>query len=135
MSSFNIMGFLVLEEKIYSDFNHIWGWRPSWSCDLGHLYQLLFRCTAFRQKPFRCIRLSIEYDCWSNNTAKSDTTLILVSKMVRLLVSTRCRTSHFQNKHRALTWHRPLEICFPFPRRLHMKFGLDRQSGFRGEDL
>ena len=21
---------------------HIWTWRPSWSCDLDHLYKLLF---------------------------------------------------------------------------------------------
>ena len=24
------------------DFYHIWAWRPSWSCDLDHLYKLLF---------------------------------------------------------------------------------------------
>ena len=23
-------------------FYHIWLWRPSWSCDLDHLYKLLF---------------------------------------------------------------------------------------------
>ena len=23
-------------------FNHIWAWQPSWSCDLDHLYKLLF---------------------------------------------------------------------------------------------
>ena len=46
-------------------FYHIWAWRPSWSCDLDHLYKLYF----------------------------------------------------------------------PFPRRLHIKFGLDWQSGFREEDV
>ena len=23
-------------------FYHIWAWQPSWSCDMGHLYKLLF---------------------------------------------------------------------------------------------
>ena len=22
-------------------FSHIWAWRPSWSCDMDHLYKLL----------------------------------------------------------------------------------------------
>ena len=30
------------EEKIFKGFNHIWTWWPSWSCDLDHLYKLLF---------------------------------------------------------------------------------------------
>ena len=25
-----------------ADFYHIWRWRPSWSCDLNHLYKFLF---------------------------------------------------------------------------------------------
>ena len=29
-------------EKIFKGFYHIWAWRPSWSCDLDHLYKLLF---------------------------------------------------------------------------------------------
>ena len=33
---------LVLEEKVFKGFNHIWAWRPSWSCDLNHLYKLSF---------------------------------------------------------------------------------------------
>ena len=28
----------VLEEKIFKGFEHIWAWRPLWSCDLDHLY-------------------------------------------------------------------------------------------------
>ena len=27
-------------EKIFEGFYHIWAWRPSWSCDLDHLYKL-----------------------------------------------------------------------------------------------
>ena len=34
--------FIVLQEKIFEDFYHIWAWRPSWSCDLDHLYKLSF---------------------------------------------------------------------------------------------
>ena len=64
MPSFKIIGLLVLE-KIFKGFYHIWACRPSWSCDLDHLYKL----------------------------------------------------------------------SFPFPRKLHIKFGFDRQSGFRGEDV
>ena len=42
MPSFKIIGFLVLEKKIFMCFYHIWAWRPSWSCDLDHLYKLSF---------------------------------------------------------------------------------------------
>ena len=55
----------VPEENVFKGFYHIWAWRPSWSCDLDHLYKL---------------------------------------------------------------W-------FPFPRRLHIKYGFDWPSGFGGEDV
>ena len=42
MPSFKIIGLLVLEKKIFKGFYHIWAWRPSWSCDLDHLYKLSF---------------------------------------------------------------------------------------------
>ena len=29
-------------EEDFKGFYHIWAWRPSWSCDLGHLYKLSF---------------------------------------------------------------------------------------------
>ena len=29
-------------EEIFKGFYHIWAWLPSWSCDLEHLYKLLF---------------------------------------------------------------------------------------------
>ena len=29
-------------EDFFCDFYHIWAWRPSWSCDLDHLYKLSF---------------------------------------------------------------------------------------------
>ena len=29
-------------EEIFYGFYHIWAWQPSWSCDLDHLYKLLF---------------------------------------------------------------------------------------------
>ena len=29
-------------EKIFEGFYHIWAWRPSWSCDLDHLYKRWF---------------------------------------------------------------------------------------------
>ena len=32
----------VPEKKIFKGFYHIWAWRPSWSCDLDHLYKLSF---------------------------------------------------------------------------------------------
>ena len=38
--SFKIIGLPVLEKKIFEGFYHIWTWRPSWSCDLDHLYKL-----------------------------------------------------------------------------------------------
>ena len=38
--SFMKIGPLVLEKKIFKGFYHIWAWRPSWSCDLDHLYKL-----------------------------------------------------------------------------------------------
>ena len=28
-------------EEDFKAFNHMWAWRPSWSCDLDHLYKLL----------------------------------------------------------------------------------------------
>ena len=41
--SFKIMiiGLLVPEKNILKGFYHIWTWRPSWSCDINHLYSLL----------------------------------------------------------------------------------------------
>ena len=42
MPSFKITGLPVLEKKIFRSFYHIWAWRPSWSCDLDHLYKLSF---------------------------------------------------------------------------------------------
>ena len=42
MPSFKIIGLLVLEKKILKGFYHIWAWRPSWLCDLDHLYKLSF---------------------------------------------------------------------------------------------
>ena len=29
-------------KEIFKGFYHIWAWRPSWSCDLDHLYKLSF---------------------------------------------------------------------------------------------
>ena len=29
-------------EEDFKGFYHIWAWRPSWSCDLYHLYKLSF---------------------------------------------------------------------------------------------
>ena len=40
--SFVKIGPPVLEKKIFKAFYHIWAWRPSWSCDLDHLYKLSF---------------------------------------------------------------------------------------------
>ena len=42
MPIFKIIGLPVLEKKIFKGFNHIWAWRPSWSCDLGNFYKLWF---------------------------------------------------------------------------------------------
>ena len=42
MPSFKIIVLLVLENKIFKGFCHIWAWRPSWSCDLDYLYKLSF---------------------------------------------------------------------------------------------
>ena len=41
-AKFKIIGLLVLEKKIFKGLYHIWAWRPSWSCDLDHLYKLSF---------------------------------------------------------------------------------------------
>ena len=41
MPSFKIIGLLVLE-KIFKGSCYLWPWQPSWSCDLDHLYKLLF---------------------------------------------------------------------------------------------
>ena len=29
-------------EEDFEGFYHIWAWRPSWSCDVDHLYKLSF---------------------------------------------------------------------------------------------
>ena len=39
------IGLLVLEEKIFKGFYHIWAWQPSWSFDLHHLYQFSLLCS------------------------------------------------------------------------------------------
>ena len=33
------------KRKFLKDFNHIWTWRPSWSCDQHHVINFLFPCT------------------------------------------------------------------------------------------
>ena len=40
--SFVEIGPPVPEKKIFKGFEHFWAWRPSWSCDLDHLYKLSF---------------------------------------------------------------------------------------------
>ena len=40
MPSFKIIGLPVLGKLIFEGVFHIWAWRPSWSCDLDHLYKL-----------------------------------------------------------------------------------------------
>ena len=42
MPSFKIICLLVLEKKIFKGFCYLKPWRPSWSCDLDHLYKLSF---------------------------------------------------------------------------------------------
>ena len=37
--------------------------------------------------------------------------------------------------HGFVTWTIDINFCSPFLRMLHMKFGFDWPSGFRGEDL
>ena len=39
--SFKVIGLLV-PEKLFKGFYRIWTWRPSWSCDIKHLYSLSF---------------------------------------------------------------------------------------------
>ena len=34
-----------------------------------------------------------------------------------------------------VTWTIYTNFCYPFPMRLHMEFGFDWPSGFRGEDV
>ena len=40
MPRIKIIGFLVLEKKIFKGFDNKWMWRPPWSCYLNHLYKL-----------------------------------------------------------------------------------------------
>ena len=42
ITSFVENGPPVPEKKIFYGFYHIWAWRPSWSCDLDHLYKCSF---------------------------------------------------------------------------------------------
>ena len=41
MPRFKIIGLLVIE-KIFEGFYHIWAWRPYWSCDRNHLFKHSF---------------------------------------------------------------------------------------------
>ena len=40
--SFMVIGYSVLEKKIFKAFYHIWAWQPSWSCDPDLTNKLLF---------------------------------------------------------------------------------------------
>ena len=40
MPNFKITKFCVLEKKVFVGFDHIWAWRPAWSCNINHLYKL-----------------------------------------------------------------------------------------------
>ena len=57
----------VLEKKIFKGFYHIWAWPPSWSCDLDHLYKLLFPFPRRLHMSFGidwpiCFREDFEYN-------------------------------------------------------------------------
>ena len=85
MPSFKIIGLLVLQ-KIFKGFYHIWAWQPSWSCDLDHLYKLLFplpkkapneRATCIRQGFLTPLKPKIEsyfttffWDCFIRGMTK-----------------------------------------------------------------
>ena len=69
MPSFKI---IRLVRRILEVFNHIWAWQPSWSCDLDHLYKLLFTLPMeapyeiwlLLAKPFqktRCLKIMVIY--------------------------------------------------------------------------
>ena len=36
------IGPLIMENKVFKGFYHIWSWRPSWSCDQDHLNKVSF---------------------------------------------------------------------------------------------
>ena len=52
---YQIIGFLVLEKKIFKDFFYLWPWRPSWSCDLDHLYKFPFPLP--KDDPYKVLRM------------------------------------------------------------------------------
>ena len=55
MPSVKIIRLLVLGEKNFKGFYHIWAWRPSWLCDQDHLYKLSFPLPKEAQHKFGLI--------------------------------------------------------------------------------
>ena len=71
-AKFKIISPLALEKKVFQGFHHIWAWWPSWSCDLGHLYKLLFPLPkdtpyegwlrlAMQFQKRRCLNITVIY--------------------------------------------------------------------------
>ena len=58
-------------------------------------------------------------------------TLVLEKKLLKRFFTTYGPGGHLGH----VTWTIYINICSHFPRRLHIKFGFDWPSGFRGEDV
>ena len=51
---------------------HIWAWRPSWSCDLDHLYKLSFLlCNEAQHKQLCLIRQAVSVQKMFENHVNS----------------------------------------------------------------
>ena len=130
-------------------FYHIWAWRPSWSCDLDHLYKLSFPLP--KEAPHKIwLWLDLQYShifiysirCLLLLTFRSQAAIISEKSTVFTFSYRKRRrffkvfTIYWHGGHLGhVTWTIYINFRSPFPRRLHIKFGFDWPSGFRGEDV
>ena len=136
MTSFKIIGLLVLEKKIFKGFCYLLPWQPFWSCDLDFFFFFFFFLQFFNPLPnnaphkfgfnwpsvFRekCLNIMVIYVCSPRTGAhnpKGSFFFFINNFSVHLHTTSKFRPP-------------PL-----FLRMLHMMFGFDLPSGFRGEDF
>ena len=70
MPSFKIIGLLVQEKKIFQGFS----WRPSWSCDFDHLYNLSFILP-------KMLHIKFDFD-WPSDYREEDLNIMVIDMYI-----------------------------------------------------
>ena len=148
MHSFQIIGLLVLEKKTFKGFYHICAWRPSWSCDLWSCKRSpdIWAYCKYKNK-FRhfehCLKMGqgqLSVNHYINFVELEN--ILLHAKFHDHTTISSVGENFWVftiNEHGGHLGHVTYTIYNDFlsyfPRRLHIKFGIDWPIGFKEEDV